>query len=99
MLRITTRSTQLLTSAAAVFMVAACGDRSEAPSGPSGSRTPTSAYFVAPSGSKTATGSKDQPWDLTTALAGGYPAGTVQAGDTLWLIGGNGAGGGYPLAH
>ena len=92
MLRITTRSTQLLTSAAAVFMVAACGDRSEAPSGPSGSRTPTSAYFVAPSGSKTATGSKDQPWDLTTALAGGYPAGTVQAGDTLWLRGGTYAG-------
>jgi hypothetical protein len=42
-------------------------------------------YFAAPSGKSSGDGSKTQPWDLATALAG--PA-KVQPGDTIWLRGG-----------
>jgi hypothetical protein len=43
-------------------------------------------YYASPSGSSSADGSKDHPWDLTTALAGGN--GKVQAGDTVWMLAG-----------
>jgi hypothetical protein len=43
-------------------------------------------YYASPSGSSSANGSKDQPWSLTAALAGGN--GKVQPGDTVWLRGG-----------
>jgi hypothetical protein len=43
-------------------------------------------YYVAPTGSTTGSGSASQPWDLSTALAGG--SGKVQPGDTIWLRGG-----------
>lgn len=44
-----------------------------------------SEYYVAPSGSPSGNGSKERPWDLTTALAQ-PPA--VKPGDTIWLRGG-----------
>lgn len=43
-------------------------------------------HFVSPTGSATGTGAADQPWDLTTALAGA--GGRVHPGDTVWLRGG-----------
>ena len=43
-------------------------------------------YYASPSGSSWADGSKEHPWDLTTALNGGN--GKVQAGDTVWMLGG-----------
>jgi hypothetical protein len=43
-------------------------------------------YYAAPGGTSGGDGSWDQPWDLTTALAGGK--GRVQPGDTIWLRGG-----------
>jgi hypothetical protein len=42
-------------------------------------------FFVAPNGNPNGNGSKSQPWDLATALAG--PA-AIQPGDTIWLRGG-----------
>ncbi|HTI05301.1 MAG TPA: Ig-like domain-containing protein [Gemmatimonadales bacterium] len=43
-------------------------------------------FFVSPSGSSTADGSIDHPWDLPTALANA--SSRVQPGDTIWLRGG-----------
>ena len=40
-------------------------------------------YYAAPSGSSTADGSYDRPWDLATAIAGGN--GRIAAGDTVWM--------------
>lgn len=45
-------------------------------------------YFADPNGTSTSDGSIVDPWDLQTALDGGYPASTVGAGDTVWLRGG-----------
>ncbi len=42
-------------------------------------------YYVAPNGIATATGSKVDPWDLTSALQGERG---VKPGDTLWISGG-----------
>ena len=42
-------------------------------------------WFVAPSGSPTGNGTKDNPWDIETALR--HPA-AVQPGDNIWLRGG-----------
>ena len=47
-------------------------------------------FFVSPSGSSTADGSIDHPWDLNTALANS--SGRIQPGDTVWLRGGTYAG-------
>jgi hypothetical protein len=87
MSRFTRPSTLIGTSAGVLLTLAACGERSETPAGPTAPRTPLS-HYAAPAGSKTADGSKDQPWDVGTALAGGHPAGAVQPGDTIWLRGG-----------
>ena len=50
-----------------------------------GTPTPTdhAGYFASTDGSSSADGSKDHPWNLATALAGG--AGRVHAGDTIWV--------------
>lgn len=45
--------------------------------------SPHSGFFASPSGSSTADGSIDHPWDLATALANA--SGRVQPGDTIWL--------------
>ncbi|HEX9579711.1 MAG TPA: Ig-like domain-containing protein [Gemmatimonadales bacterium] len=50
------------------------------------SGSPRAGYYAAPTGSGTGTGTYAQPWNLSTALAGGN--GRVQAGDTIWLRGG-----------
>lgn len=42
-------------------------------------------FFAAPAGSATGAGTFADPWTLAVALAGGYPAATVQPGDTVWL--------------
>ncbi len=42
-------------------------------------------YFVSPDGSETGDGSRENPWDLATALR--QPSG-VAPGDTIWLRGG-----------
>lgn len=54
----------------------------------SGERAPPAraTYYVSPAGRGSAAGSRDQPWDLATALAGA--GGRVQPGDTVWLLGG-----------
>ena len=43
-------------------------------------------HYVAPTGAIDGDGSRAQPWDLATALAGA--GGAVQPGDTVWLLGG-----------
>lgn len=43
-------------------------------------------YYAAPGGLSSGAGTPTQPWDLSTALAGGH--GSVQPGDTVWLRGG-----------
>jgi hypothetical protein len=48
--------------------------------------TPTGGFYVSASGSSAGDGSVNNPWDLTTAFAGG--AGRIQAGDTVWMRGG-----------
>jgi hypothetical protein len=55
-------------------------------------QTQTSEWFASPLGVATAVGNAGDPWDLQTALNGGYPANTVQPGDTIWLRGGTYAG-------
>ncbi len=45
-------------------------------------------YFASPAGSATGDGSIGDPWDLQTALNGGYPSNSVKAGDTIYLRGG-----------
>src|SRR5689334_21936235 len=45
--------------------------------------SPRAGYYAAPGGSASSDGSPTQPWDLTTALAGGH--GVVHPGDTVWL--------------
>ena len=47
---------------------------------------PPRAYYASPLGSSSGDGSRINPWDLATALAGGH--GRVQPGDTVWLRGG-----------
>jgi hypothetical protein len=47
-------------------------------------------FHVSPDGTAKGNGSKDQPWDLATALAA---AETVQPGDTVWLHAGTYRGG------
>jgi hypothetical protein len=55
---------------------------------PIGSPEPTvrAGYYVSPTGSSSAGGSHEAPWDLATALRGGN--GRVQPGDTIWVRGG-----------
>jgi len=43
-------------------------------------------YYASPLGTPSGNGSRTNPWDLATALAGGH--GAVQPGDTVWLRGG-----------
>ena len=45
-------------------------------------------HYAAPNGQSNAPGTFESPWDLQTALSGGYPSNTVAAGDTIWLRGG-----------
>ncbi len=47
---------------------------------------PTTRHFVAVTGTPQGDGSRESPWDLTTALAGAN--GAVQPGDTIWVRGG-----------
>ncbi|HEY6853469.1 MAG TPA: right-handed parallel beta-helix repeat-containing protein [Gemmatimonadales bacterium] len=47
---------------------------------------PPRAHYASPLGSPNGDGSRANPWDLATALAGGR--GRVQPGDTVWLRGG-----------
>ena len=47
---------------------------------------PSGGFYASTGGSSTADGSKDQPWDLATALSGA--GGKVQPGDTIWVRGG-----------
>lgn len=49
---------------------------------------PAYGYFVSTTGSATGDGTVGDPWDIVTAFAGGYPANTVVAGDTVWIRGG-----------
>jgi len=42
-------------------------------------------WYVSPTGSPSADGSEEKPWDLTTALGGSVP---ISPGDTVWLAGG-----------
>jgi len=52
-----------------------------------GCQAPSStAYFAAPTGLATNDGTREQPWDLQTALAN--RSAVVQPGDTIWLAGG-----------
>lgn len=44
------------------------------------------AHYAAPTGTPEGDGSRERPWDIATALAGG--GGRIQPGDTLWLRGG-----------
>jgi hypothetical protein len=43
-------------------------------------------HYASPAGQRSGDGTRDRPWDLATALAGGN--GRVQPGDTVWLRGG-----------
>ena len=49
-------------------------------------------FYADPAGGSTNSGAIGSPWDLQTALDGGYPAATVQPGDTVWMRGGTYAG-------
>jgi Right handed beta helix region len=69
-----------------LVLIAACADHSSGPTTP----VQLTAFYAAPSGTPSGTGSQSQPWDLATALSGGN--GRVQAGDTVWLLGGHYAG-------
>ncbi|HWS87556.1 MAG TPA: right-handed parallel beta-helix repeat-containing protein [Pyrinomonadaceae bacterium] len=53
---------------------------------------PRREWYAAPEGRPEASGAKDSPWDLATALAGGTGGDKVEPGDTLWLRGGRYAG-------
>jgi hypothetical protein len=53
-----------------------------------GGGPPPAGYFAASGGGSTASGDINHPWDLQTALNGGYPSNTVKPGDTVWLRGG-----------
>ncbi len=46
---------------------------------------PSTGWYVSPSGTATGNGSKENPWDLTTAFK--FPT-SVKPGDTIWLRGG-----------
>jgi hypothetical protein len=61
-----------------------------------------SGWFASPSGTAGGAGTIGSPWDLQTALNGGYPANTIQPGDTVNMRGGvyygtAGAGGKFQL--
>src|SRR2546423_2018682 len=81
---------------AAAALVAGCaGDRSIADPNtppdttstqPQPQPTPTGGFYASPTGSSAGNGSTNNPWDLSTALAGG--SGRIQAGDTVWMRGG-----------
>ena len=45
-------------------------------------------WYVATTGASNNAGSLASPWDLQTALNGGFPANSVQPGDTIWVRGG-----------
>ncbi|HEY0079671.1 MAG TPA: hypothetical protein VGB73_13740 [Pyrinomonadaceae bacterium] len=53
---------------------------------------PRAEWYAAPDGRPGGRGTKDSPWDLQTALAGGASGNEVKPGDTLWLGGGRYAG-------
>jgi hypothetical protein len=46
------------------------------------------AWYISTTGSATGAGTLGDPWSLTVGIAGGYPAGSVQPGDTVYLRGG-----------
>lgn len=46
---------------------------------------PAAEWFVAPDGSPTAAGTREDPWDIASSLGGKQP---VRPGDTIWLAGG-----------
>lgn len=47
-----------------------------------------SEYYVSPNGSSSNAGTKDSPWNLQTAFAGGTSSKKIAPGDTIWLLGG-----------
>ena len=49
-------------------------------------------WYAAPDGTPRGRGTKESPWDLATALAGGPGRSEVKPGDTVWLRGGRYAG-------
>jgi hypothetical protein len=96
-------SQRLAIGCVALFVVAACGRDDLIPSGPSTSADTTATdprpralpasaggWHVAPHGTSGNNGSSGRPWSLTHALAGA--AGSIRAGDTVWLHGGRYAG-------
>src|SRR5258708_9794161 len=42
-------------------------------------------WYAATTGNSTNPGTLAAPWDLPTALTGGYPSNSVQPGDTMWV--------------
>src|SRR5689334_13605418 len=77
---------------ALVPLLIECGSASQSQArGPRATKPPRPAlpngaqFYVAPTGSPSGDGSKERPWDLTTALA--QPA-SVRPGSTIWLRGG-----------
>ncbi len=65
-----------------VLLAAACGGNNSAGPGGCLAGQPNVALYVSPSGTRSATGTMADPWDLTTALTCALP------GDTVWLRGG-----------
>ena len=89
MLQFTPRSSREIAWATILLALSACGEETQAPNPPPPPPPPARViHYTAPNGSATADGTREQPWDLATALAGGHPAGAVQPGDTVWLRGG-----------
>ncbi|HEV2761355.1 MAG TPA: right-handed parallel beta-helix repeat-containing protein, partial [Pyrinomonadaceae bacterium] len=50
------------------------------------------AWYVAPEGTSKGRGTRQSPWDLSTALAGGAAGDEIKPGDTVWVRGGRYAG-------
>ena len=73
----------LVTATGSLLLVAACRDLSE---GLGLKFTVAVSYYVSPAGATSGDGTSTNPWNLTTALAGGN--GAIQPGDTVWLRGG-----------
>ena len=69
---------------ACALLCLAAATRPEGPSPGRPVRPPL--HYAAPAGSAGGDGSRTRPWDLATALSGA--GGAVQAGDTVWLLGG-----------
>lgn len=50
---------------------------------------PSFDFFISPTGSASGDGSFGDPWDLQTAFNGGNPAGAIDPGDFIGIIGGD----------